>query len=233
MYTGKPGSTGVVTSPLGNHAGGLSPQTVRRITDLRAKWVAPNQALLAKARQLIHEGMALDGHGPREFLPMELYEPGEPEAESEMNFERRGAQITSGDQDHYCDGETEVDSDGRPGELADNVYQLQVENIALERNGFGIGDSGQPGKMFQKGPAGPLSVHSGSGSLDPIGGAKPARLARAVMPTQQPNIFNIIFFSNLVRWFYPFSAASSGAAVPSKRVASVSGPTSHTIKDVL
>ena len=197
MYAGKPGSTGVVTSLTDEHASAFSPQTVRRISDLRAKWIAPNQTLLAKARQLVDDGEGNDRHA--EFLPMELYEPGDPEAESEP---------------------------------AGNVYQLQVENIALVCNGFGIGDSGQPGKMFRKCPAGPLSVHSGSGTSDPIGGAKPARLAHAVRPTQQPDIFNSKFFCNLVRWFCSFCVPHGDAAVPPERVASVSGPTSHTIKDV-
>lgn len=88
MYKGKPGSTDgrLLTD---EHVSAFSPQTVCRISDLRSKWVARNQSLLARARQLINEGSKAEGDDrQKEFLPEELCEPWDSAAEAEMNAQR-------------------------------------------------------------------------------------------------------------------------------------------------
>jgi hypothetical protein len=168
---GSTGSTGVVTSPLDNHSGGFSSQTVRRISDLRQKWVARNQPMLDRARQLVNDGTDLAGGDRLELLPAEIYGPWDSVAEAEMRAQRRGLETTPGD------GQPESGLDGRCGEPTSNDYNLYIYYNSLARNGLGIGDSGQPENTFKMCPAGLLPKHSSTGTSGLVGGAHPSKEA--------------------------------------------------------
>lgn len=225
--------TSVVSSPLDNHEHALSPQTVLRVRDLRGKWLAANQALMDRVGQLTINGEGNEPHA--EFLPEELCEPWDQDIKAELNAQPCGAQIPCGDKDYPSYDEPESGINGQRGELAGNVFQLQVVNIVLVHNGLGIGDFRRPGHEFQ-------SVIDGS-SVNPFYTLQkrqfvPNRRRQTdawhchVDASAAGKTFNSIIFCDLVRWFYPFCVPLGDAAVPPERVASVSGTTSHTIKDV-